>query len=53
MAINDDNLIYCFLHLPDQAGIPFVMEYKTIGEVQIRDANLMALAAKYPAKYLR
>ena len=39
MAIDDDNLYNCFLHLPDQAGIPFVMDYKTIAEAQTRDAD--------------
>jgi hypothetical protein len=30
MAIDDDDLLDCFVHLPDQAGIPFVLDYKTL-----------------------
>ena len=30
MAIDNDNLADCFVHLPDQAGIPFALDYATI-----------------------
>ena len=53
MAINDDDLLDCFVHLPDQAGIPFVLDYETIADAQTRDAVLQHLALKQPNKCLR
>ena len=39
----DDSLVDCFVHLPDQSGLPFVLDYKYIAEVQSRDAELAIL----------
>jgi hypothetical protein len=43
-AINDDDLLDCFVHSPDQAGIPFVLDHKTAADAQTRDAELQQLA---------
>jgi transposase InsO family protein len=53
MAIDDDDLFDCFVHLPDQAGIPFVLDYETIADAQTRDAELQQLAQQEPTKYIR
>jgi hypothetical protein len=53
MAIDDDDLLDCFVHLPDQAGIPFVFDYETIADAQTRDAKLQQLAQREPTKYIR
>ena len=49
--IDDDNLLDCFVNLPDQTGTNFVLDYKTIAAVQSWDAELLALAAENPQKY--
>ena len=49
--IDDDNLLDCFVNLPDQTGTNFVLDYETIAAVQSRDAELLALAAENPRKY--
>jgi hypothetical protein len=53
MAIDDDYLLDCFVHLPDQAGIPFVLDYETIADAQTRDAELQQLAQREPTKFVR
>jgi hypothetical protein len=53
MAIDDDDLLDCFVHLPDQAGIPFVLDHETIADAQTRDAELQQLAQREPTKFVR
>mmetsp|Transcript_89531 Transcript_89531/g.175229 ORF Transcript_89531/g.175229 Transcript_89531/m.175229 type:complete len:1053 (-) Transcript_89531:4218-7376(-) len=53
MAIDDDDLRDCFVHLPDQSGAQFTLDYKTIAEAQARDAELAELRAQHPAKYVQ
>lgn len=53
MAIDDDDLRDCFVHLPDQAGAQFALDYKTIAEAQARDAELVELQAQHPAKFIQ
>ena len=48
MAIDNDSLLDCFVHLPDQSGIPFVLDYETIAAAQSRDATLQQLAIDHP-----
>jgi hypothetical protein len=50
MAIDD--LFDCFVHLPDQAGISFVLDYETIANAQTRDTELQQLAQQEPMKYI-
>ena len=50
MATDDDDLFDCFVHLPDQAGIDFVPDYKTIAAAQHRDADLKKLATTESSK---
>jgi hypothetical protein len=53
MVINDDNILDCFVHLPDQADIPFVLDYKNIADAQTRDAELQHLVQQEPNKYVQ
>jgi hypothetical protein len=53
MAIDDDDLLDCFVHLPDQAGIPFVLDYETIADAQTRDAELQHSVQQEPNKYVQ
>ena len=53
MAADDNELLECFVHLPDQAGIPFVLDYRTISEAQNQDAELKALIEKHPLQYVK
>jgi transposase InsO family protein len=50
MAIDDDDLLDCFVHLPGQQNIPFRMDYQTIAEAQAQDAALLQHAEKEPTK---
>lgn len=53
MAIDNDNLVDCFVHLPDYYGIPFLLDYPTIAKAQTRDAELQALVNNHPQHYAR
>jgi hypothetical protein len=48
----DDDLAHCFAQLPDQAGIPFVLDLQTIAQAQERDADLTQLKATHPLQYV-
>jgi RNase H-like domain found in reverse transcriptase len=48
MAIDDDNLLECFIHLPEQQGIPFNIDYQRIATTQMQDAALLEHAQKEP-----
>jgi transposase InsO family protein len=50
MAIDDDDLLDCFVHLPGQQNIPFQMDYQTIAEAQAQDTALLQHAEKEPTK---
>jgi hypothetical protein len=52
MAIDDSDLLDCFVHLPDQSGIEFVLDYETIADAQIRDAELQQLVVSHPQWYV-
>jgi hypothetical protein len=53
MAMDEDSsLVECFVNLPAQEGIPFVLDFQTIAAAQNRDADLMALAVSNPAHYV-
>ena len=51
MAIDDADLLDCFVNLPASEGIPFVLNYKQIREAQLRDARLQALLIDRPASF--
>ena len=53
MATDENDLLDCFVNLPDQSGIPFVLDYETISQAQTQDAELLELAARYPQKYVQ
>jgi transposase InsO family protein len=51
MAIDDDDLLDCFIHLPAQQGIPFQMDFQTISDAQLQDAALLQEAQVNPGKF--
>ena len=48
MVLDDDKLLDCFVHLPQQAGVPFQMDYAMIVLNQQNDADLQDHAARSP-----
>ncbi|KAG7355485.1 reverse transcriptase RNA-dependent DNA polymerase [Nitzschia inconspicua] len=50
MVTDDPDLLDCFVHLPAQQDVPFLMDYQTIAEAQARDAALTAEARSQPLK---
>jgi transposase InsO family protein len=52
MAIDDDNLLDCFIHLPQSEDIPFVLDYNTIRAAQAGDARLAVLRQTKPASFV-
>jgi hypothetical protein len=52
MAIDDPSLLDCFVHLPDQAGVPFVLTYENMANAQAQDAELLQFVANEPNKFV-
>lgn len=52
MAIDNDDLLDCFVHLPSSEGTPFVLDYKSISEAQVGDARLQALRQRSPESFV-
>ncbi|KAG7370479.1 hypothetical protein IV203_019049 [Nitzschia inconspicua] len=50
MVTDDLDLRDCFVHLPDQQEVPFLMDYRTIANEQLRDAALIADSKSQPLK---
>ncbi len=48
MAIDDDDLRDCFVHLPGRQNIPFRMDYQTIATAQEQDAALLQHMEREP-----
>jgi transposase InsO family protein len=53
MAIDDNDLFDCFVHLPDAEGVPFQMDYQTIANAQAGDALLQQRLQEQPQRYAR
>jgi hypothetical protein len=53
MALDDDDLLDCFVHLPASSGLDFTLDYESIAQAQDRDAELAQLAAHQPQCYVR
>ena len=51
MAIDDNDLLDCFLHLPANSGTAFVLDYETIAEAQMGDVSLQNLLATKPNRF--
>ncbi len=51
MAIDNDDLKCCFVNLPLNQVAPFVLDYKRLRAVQMRDARLQSLREKYPQSF--
>jgi hypothetical protein len=51
IAIDDDDLLDCFVNLPDSESKPFVLDYKVIKDAQDRDAFLQAIQSQTPDSY--
>jgi hypothetical protein len=52
MAIDNPSLLDCFVHLLDQAGVPFVLTYENIAEAQAGGAELLQFIANEPNKFV-
>ena len=50
--VNDSQLLNCFLHLPVQDSLPFRVDFKTIVEAQLQDAELTQLKQTKPQQYV-
>jgi Integrase zinc binding domain len=50
MAIDDADLSDCFVHLPDQQGVPFRMDFETIAQAQAQDAALLVQIQAEPLR---
>ena len=50
---NDPQLLNCFVHLPVQDSLPFVIDYTTIADAQSRDAGLQQLRQQHPQQYVQ
>ena len=53
MAIDDDDLLDCFVHLPQQAGVPFQMDFATIHLNQQNDNDLLDHAQRSPDRVVQ
>ena len=49
MAIDNTDLLDCFVHLPAAEGIPFDLDYQSIQNAQVKDTCLEALHQDRPA----
>jgi len=52
MAIDNTDLLDCFVHLPAAEGIPFDLDYQSIRNAQVGDACLEALRQDKPASFV-
>jgi hypothetical protein len=52
MALDDVDLLDCFVNLPPAEETPFVLDYRTILEAQLRDARLKLLREKHPDRFV-
>jgi hypothetical protein len=48
MMIDDDDLLDCFVNLPDTENVPFVLNYQTIANTQRNDVILQHLRQQKP-----
>jgi hypothetical protein len=48
---DNDELIDLFVHLPLSENVPFVLDYQSIAQVQIGDAQLQQLRNRTPAMF--
>lgn len=51
MAIDDPEMLDCFVHLPASSGTPFTLDYREILDAQSEDARLIALREKEPERF--
>ena len=52
MAIDNTDLLDCFVHLPAAEGIPFDLDYQNIRNAQVGDAHLQALHQDKPTSFV-
>ena len=53
MVTDDTDLRDCFVHLPDQHGVPFQLDYHTIAQAQLQDAALQQQRQTQPLRIQR
>jgi hypothetical protein len=49
--VDDADLIDLFIHLPLSENVPFVLNYQSIAQAQIGDAQLQQLRTRTPAMF--
>ncbi|CAJ1961137.1 unnamed protein product [Cylindrotheca closterium] len=49
----DLQLLNCFVHLPVQDSLPFVLDFKSIADAQTQDAELTELTQTKPQQYVQ
>jgi Integrase zinc binding domain len=52
LALDNDNLLDCFVNLPSSEGLQFVLDYAMIADAQTRDALLQQKAQEQPQHYV-
>jgi hypothetical protein len=53
MALEDEDIFDCFVHLPASAGLEFALDDESIAPSQDQDAKLAQLAARQPQRYVQ
>jgi transposase InsO family protein len=53
MVIDDLDLSECFVHLPDQQGVPFQLDFQNIAQAQTEDAGLLQERQSRPQHFQR
>lgn len=49
----DSQLLNCFVHLPVQDSLPFILDFKSIADAQAQDAELAELKQTKPQQYVQ
>jgi transposase InsO family protein len=53
LAFADDDLCDCFVHLPDQHGVPFQLNFEVIRQAQTQDETLRVHRQTQPTRFLQ
>ena len=53
VAIDDDDLLDCFINLLTVMEVPFVLDYKIMQDAQCNDAPWQVLLQKFPKQYVQ
>jgi transposase InsO family protein len=53
IIVDEPILLDCFVHLPDQQGVPFLLDYETIVAAQNQDPDLLQQTQARPLRFER